>query len=210
MAEITLYNHELDENCYKVRLALSLLGRKWRTIAVNAYPGNEPATLPFLAMNPLGTLPVLKDGALTLHGAEAILAHLARSYDPAGKWLPSEGADFAGVMQWLVFSAGALAVAVEARRNSVFEAPGDADAMRRSAGRMLRIMDDHMISRGFEGADWFAAGHATIADIALFPAFALSRDFGIDHDEYAGLRRWERRMRALPGFITMPGIPSYH
>jgi glutathione S-transferase len=193
-----------------VRLALSVLGLKWRTVAVNAFPGKEQETLPFLAMNPLGTLPVLKDGGLTLFGAEAILAHLARSYDPSGKWLPLEGADFAGVMQWLVFSAGALAVTVEARRSSLFDAPGDGKALHGSAGRMLRIMDDHMIARGFEGLDWFAASHATIADIALFPAFALSRDFGIDHDEYAALRRWARRVRGLAGFVTMPGIPDYY
>jgi glutathione S-transferase len=46
--------------------------------------------------------------------------------------------------------------------------------------------------------------------VALFPLFALSRDFGIDHDEFPGLRRWIRRFRALDGFITMPGIPDYH
>jgi hypothetical protein len=43
----------------------------------------------------------------------------------------------------------------------------------------IRIMDDHMTAGGFAHADWFAAGHTTIADFALFPAFALSRDFGI-------------------------------
>src|SRR5262245_48533054 len=107
MGEIVLYNYELDENCYKVRLALSMLGLKWRTVAVNAFPSKEQETLPLLAMNPLGTLPILKDGGLTLFGAEAILAHLARTYDLSGKWLPLESADFAGVMQWLVFSAGA-------------------------------------------------------------------------------------------------------
>jgi hypothetical protein len=39
---------------------------------------------------------------------------------------------------------------------------------------------------------------------------ALSRDFGVDHDEYPALRRWARRFRKLPGFLTMPGIPDYH
>jgi glutathione S-transferase len=71
-------------------------------------------------------------------------------------------------------------------------------------------MDDHMTARGFAQLEWFTTGHPTIADIALFPAFALSRDFGIDHDEYTALRQWARRFRALPGFKTMPGIPDYH
>jgi glutathione S-transferase len=210
MAGIVLHNYELDECCYKVRLGLSMLGLEWQTIAVDAFPGNEQASPPYLAMNPLGSLPILKDGDLVLHGAEAILAHLARNHDMSGRWLPADGADFAGVMQWLVFSAASLSVTVRARSNALFDTPGDEQALRTSAAKMLRIMDDHMTARGFDGADWFAAGHATIADIALFPAFALSRDFGVDHDEYPALRRWARRFRALPGFMTMPGIPDYN
>jgi len=210
MAEIVLYNYELDESCYKVRLALSMHGLTWQTVAVNAFPGEEQRTTPFLAMNPLGKLPILRQGDLILHGTEAILTYLARSHDASGKWLPPDGADFAKVMQWLVFSASELAVTIDARKKALFDAPGNEVALQASSRKVLRIMDDHMIARGFQGADWFAAGHATIADIALFPAFALSRDFGIDHDEYAALRRWARRFRALPGFMTMPGIPDYH
>jgi glutathione S-transferase len=210
MAEIVLYNYELDENCYKIRLALSLLGLKWRTIAVNAFPGNEQTTPPFLAMNPLGSLPILKDGDITLFGAEAILAHLASAHDAAGTWLPANGAGFAHVMQWLVFSAGELAVAVAARAHALLDAPGDEAALRAGARKALRVMDDHLTARGFTGDDWFATDRPTLADIALFPAFALSRDYGVDHDEYPALRRWARRFRALPGFLTMPGIPDYH
>lgn len=210
MAEITLYNYELDESCYKVRLMLSMLGVTWTTVAVDAFPGKEETTLPFLAMNPLGRLPIMQDGELTLHGTEAILAHLARAHDTSGRWLPAGGADFANVMQWLVFSARDLDVTIAARKNALFGASGDEKALRTRSREMLRIMDDHLIRQGVSGVEWFAAARPTIADIALFPAFALSRDFGIDHDEYPELRRWARRFRALEGFMTMPGIPDYH
>ena len=39
--EILLYDFEIDENCYKVRLLLSALGVGYRKIAVNMFPGNE-------------------------------------------------------------------------------------------------------------------------------------------------------------------------
>lgn len=210
MAEITLYNYELDESCYKVRLMLSMLGVTWTTVAVDAFPGKEETTQPFLAMNPLGRLPILQDGELTLHGTEAILAHLARAHDASGRWLPAGGADFANVMQWLVFSVRDLDVTIAARKNALFGASGDEKALRTRSREMLRIMDDHLIRQGVSGVEWFATTRPTIADIALFPAFALSRDFGIDHDEYPELRRWARRFRALEGFMTMPGIPDYH
>jgi glutathione S-transferase len=210
MAPLVLYNYELDESCYKVRLALSMLVLDWQAVAVDVFPGKEHLTLPYLAMNPSGRLPILKDGDFVLHGTEAILAHLARSHDPTGRWLPAEGKTFAAVMQWLNFSARDLDVTIAARQHSLFNTSGDEATLRAASSRAIRIMDDHMTARGFAREEWFAAPHATIADIALFPAFALSRDFGIDHDEYPALRRWARRFRALPGFKSMPGIPDYH
>jgi glutathione S-transferase len=207
---LVLYNYELDESCYKARLALSMLGLDWQAVAVDVFPGKEHLTPPYLAMNPSGRLPILKDGDFVLHGTEAILAHLARSHDPTGVWLPAAGKTFAAVMQWLNFSARDLDATIAARQQSLFDTPGDEATLRAASSRAIRIMDDHMTARGFAREEWFAAPHATIADIALFPAFALSRDFGIDHDEYPALRRWARRFRALRGFKTMPGIPDYH
>jgi glutathione S-transferase len=207
---LVLYNYELDDSCYRVRLALSLLGLEWQAVAVDVFPGKEHLSPPFLAMNPSGRLPILRDGDLVLHGTEAILAHLARSHDRSGKWLPAQGRELAEVMQWLIFSAHDLGVTITARQHSLFGTSGDETSLRATSSRAIRIMDDHMTARGFEGLEWFAAGHPTIADIALFPAFALSRDFSIDHDEYPALRRWARRFRTLPGFKTMPGIPDYH
>ena len=81
MTGLVLYNYDLDENCYKVRIGLSMLGLPYQTVAVNAFPGKEHKTQPFLAMNPLGSLPIVKDGDITLFGAEAILSHLAASHD---------------------------------------------------------------------------------------------------------------------------------
>ncbi|HEX7790237.1 MAG TPA: glutathione S-transferase family protein [Afipia sp.] len=210
MPALVLYNYELDESCYKVRLALSLFHLEWQVVAVDVFPGKEHQNPSFLAMNPAGRLPILRDGELVLNGTEAILAYLARTYDPSGRWLPADGAAFATVMQWLNFSARDLDVTITARQHSMFDTPGNMSDLRNASRRALRIMDDHMTARGFARAGWFAAPHATIADIALFPAFALSRDFGIDHDEYPALRRWARSFRALPGFKTMPGIPDYH
>jgi glutathione S-transferase len=208
--ELVLYNYELDESCYKVRLALSLLDLKWQAVAVDVFPGKEHLSPPFLTLNPSGRLPILRDGDHVQHGTEAIIAHLARAHDPSGKWLPPQGAEFAAVMQWLIFSAHDLGVTIAARQQSLFGASGNEPSLRAASSRAIRIMDDHMTARGFAKAEWFAAGHPTVADIVLFPAFALSRDFGIDHDEYPALRRWARRFRKLPGFKTMPGIPDYH
>lgn len=210
MSDITLYNFELDEGCYRVRLLLSMLDIEHKTVAVDMVPGGEEKTPPLLALNPVGALPILKDGDNVFYGTEAIIAYLAKAYDPSGKWLPQAPAAFGAVMQWLVFSASVLADAAAARKVSLFGLKGDEAALRAASVKAFRIMDDHMTLRHIDSFDWFVGDTVTVADLVLFPVFALSRDFGIDHDEFPALRVWIRRFRELDGFMTMPGIPDYH
>lgn len=207
---LRLYDYELDENGYKVRLGLSMLGLPCERVAVDMFPGAEQTRPPLIDLNPLGTLPILTDGSLTLREAEAILCYLARRHDPTGRWLPDDPAGLAATMQWLTFAARDLHAATLARRVAMFDAPGDGPGLERAARAAFRVMEEHMTLRGLDGAAWFVGAQATLADLALFPAIALSRDVGIDHEPYPALRRWMRRLRALPGFLTMPGIPDYH
>jgi glutathione S-transferase len=210
MSDLTLYNYELDEGAYKIRLLASFLGLDIALRGVDTFPGGEHRTPEFLALSPEGRLPVFCDGDFMLPGAEAALAYLANTYNRGREWLPLEPRPFAEVQRWLAFAARDLEPAILARRNALFDVPVDEKAMVRAARMAFRIMDDHMVKRAFGGLEWFADNHPTIADVALFPSFALSRDFGIDHDEYPALRRWARRLRAIEGFKTMPGIPDYH
>lgn len=209
MSGLVLYNYELDENCYRVRLVLSMLGLTWKSVAIDVIPGREQQSPAMLALNPQGELPVLRDGDLVLSGTGAIMAYLARRYDEAGSLMPVAAQAFGQVQMWLEFAATALKPAYDARMTSLFGGRADQDALAASARNSLRIMDDFMLRRQFSGAEWFVGDNVTLADLVLFPAFALCRDYGIQHSEFDGLRRWSRRVRSLPGFKTMPGIPDY-
>lgn len=210
MAEIILYSYEMDEGSYRVRLLLSMLGVAHRTVAVDMFPGREHSRPAMQALNPRESMPVFRDEELVLYGAEPILTYLAVAYDPARRWLPENAAAHGLVALWLHFSATALAPAVAARLVALFGEAGDHVQLRSHARRAFRIMDDHMTIRHLEAAEWFVGDGPTLADVALFPSIALSRDYGIDHDEYPALRRWIRRFRAIEGFRAMPGIPDYH
>ena len=207
---IKLYDYHLDENGFRVRLLLSMLGLALETVAVDKAPGREQEKPHMLALNPTGTLPILEDQEVRLFGTAAILAYLVRAYAPDSDWLPADPADFGRVQQWLGFSGSELKHAVDAREAALFTSKGASDADLTAARKAFRIMEDHMTLRQIEGSDWFVGDTPTLADLALLPSFALARDCGIDHDEYPALRRWLRRFRALPGFITMPGVPDYH
>jgi glutathione S-transferase len=210
VTDLVLHDYELDDGCYAVRLLLGALDLKHAKVAVDVHPGREQLSPRYLALNPLGRLPILVDGATVLYGPEAILAYLAHTYDPARTWLPQEPANYGAVMLWLGFVASELRAASLARLHRMLEVPADATALDRQIRQAFCIMDDHMTHREFDDARWFVGSSPTIADIALFPAFVLSRDFEIEHEAYPALRRWMRRVRTIPGFVTMPGIPSYH
>jgi glutathione S-transferase len=207
---ITLYDFEISASCYKIRLLLSILKVEYQRVTVNFYPAFEHRKPEFLKINPLGQLPALRDGDVTLRDAQAILTYLARRYDPSNRWLPSDPIPFGEVMMWLFFTASDLSAATAARLHDMLAFPVDGAAAKKAARKAFRIMNDTMTGREHDGASWFVGDQATLADVALFPSIALSRDFGVEHDEYPALRRWMRRVRGLDGFIVMPGIPAFY
>jgi glutathione S-transferase len=206
----TLYNDDLDEDCYRVRLLAACIGAKLTLQGVNAYPGRAHLREPLVTLNPAGRLPILTDGPLTLTHTTAILLHLAASRDAARRFLPADPLAQARMHDWLAFAALDLAPAARARQISLQDDPARAAADVQAARSALRRMEDHMTRQTLAGEGFFAGPALTLADLALFPGFALSRDAGIAHDTFPALRLWARRVRAVPGFITMPGIPDYH
>src|SRR5512147_246875 len=99
---ITLHTVDLSGNGMKVRLMLSMLGLDYETKKPDMMKG-EHKSPDFLKLNPLGQVPVLVDGALTLRDSQAILVYLARKYG-GDKWLPADPAQMGEVMQWLFFA----------------------------------------------------------------------------------------------------------
>ncbi|HUG63538.1 MAG TPA: glutathione S-transferase family protein [Methylomirabilota bacterium] len=208
--DITLYDFELSASCYKIRLLLALLKIDYKRVPINFFPAFEHRKPAFLKINPLGQLPALTDGEVVLRDAQAILAYLAKAYDKSGRWLPEDPVVFGQVMMWLFFAASELSPATLARLNALLDFPADGPAATQAARKAFRIVDDHMTHREFAGGSWVVGDHATLADLVLFPSIALSRDFGVEHDQFPALRRWIRRLRGLDSFIVMPGIPEIY
>lgn len=123
-----LYGHPLSGNTHKVRLLLGLLGvgHEERSIDI---PGGEGRGSAFLGINPLGQVPVLVDGELTLRNAQAILIYLAGRFGE-GRWWPAKPAEQALVAHWLSFAANEVQARPQSRAPSF-----PAGRSRRPAGR---------------------------------------------------------------------------
>ena len=189
---LKLHDYVLSAECYTVRLMLSLLDLPYQRVAVDAYPGGADC-------------PVLIDGEDVQRDPGLILTFLARAHGP--QWLPPEDArEIAG---WLAFTAIKLNAMAEARRVAVMGIEGDLDALNAKGRDALRLLEDTLTERHIARCDWLVGRSASIADIAVFPHVMLSHDSGIGHEDYPAINLWQRRVRKLPDFIGMPGIPDY-
>lgn len=196
-----LYDLELSGNCYKVRLLLSLLGVEAKLIPVD-YGAGEQKTPEFLQLNPLGEIPVLKDGNLVLRDSQAILVYLARKYG-SESWYPQDAEGMARIQQWLSTAANEIARGPnDARLNCLFGIDLDLCVAQNKAERILAILDKHLQDRS-----WLELERPTIADIACYPYVALSSQGKVSLDPYPAIVAWCDRFLKLPGYISMPGLP---
>ena len=198
---IVLHGTPLSGHTHRVALMLNALGLAYRF--ENA-PADVRASPAFLALNPLGQIPVLRDGDLTLADSNAILVYLARRYAPDGPWSPQEPVAAAGVQRWLSIAAGEVMHGPAiARMISLFGFPDDPARAARISARVLTFMDGHL-----EGRRFLAADHVTIADLACYSYVAHAPDGGVSLEPYPAVRAWLARVEAQAWFRPMPDFAA--
>jgi len=195
--EIVLHGVGLSGHTHRVALMLNALGLAYRFEDSPAHVRASPA---FLARNPLGQIPVLQDGDLTLADSNAILVYLARRYAPDGPWLPGDAVAAAGVQRWLSIAAGEVMHGpAVARMITLFGLPDDPVRAARISERVLTFMDGHL-----DGRTFLAADTVTLADLACYSYVAHAPDGGVSLEPYPAVRAWLARVEAQPWFQPMP------
>ena len=195
--QIVLHGMGLSGHTHRVALLLNALGLAYR---FEDSPGPVRATEAFRSLNPLGQIPVLRDGDLTLADSNAILVYLVRRYAPDSPWAPQEPLAAASVQRWLSVAAGEVMHGpATARMISLFGLPDDPARAARISERVLTFMDGHLAERAFLAAD-----HVTIADLACYSYVAHAPDGGVSLAPYPAVRAWLGRVEGQPWFQPMP------
>jgi glutathione S-transferase len=166
-------------------------------------PADVRGTAQFRRLNPLGQIPVLQDGDLTLADSNAILVYLAKRYGLETGWLPEQPDVAARVQRWLSIAAGEVRYGPAlARMITQWNFPAAITESKLTAEALLKFMDGHLSSRTF-----LAAAHATVADLACYSYASHAPEGGISLDNFGSVRAWLRRVEALPHFKPMPPLP---
>ena len=196
-----VYGMSASGNCHKVRMALEALGHPYEWTEIDTARG-QTRTSDFLAMNANGKVPVLEiEPGVFLPESNAILCYLA----DGTPLLPDDRLQRARVLQWLFFEQYShepyIAVARYLRRFHPDPASQRALAESKSDGgyRALAVMEGHLA-----GETFFAAGHYTIADIALYAYTHVAGEGGFDLARFPAVTAWLARVEAQPRYVRMP------
>lgn len=195
-----LYDQLSSGNGYKARLMLHHLGLPFERIEVNTLDGST-RTPAFLAMNPVGKIPVLElpDGTY-LRESNAILYYLA---EDTPLW-PADLLHRAQTLQWMFFEQHRHEPTVAEVRSWVKydRVPAGNMALveqKRSDGyAALQVMEDHLADRGFLVGDTL-----TIADLALYAYTHVAHEGGFDMARFRAVDAWMERVRTLPGYVPI-------
>jgi glutathione S-transferase len=199
---IRLYDFELSGSAYKVRLLMNILGLQYEKVPVD-FVNKEHKNDQYLALNPFGELPIMEEGNLRLRDAQAILVYLAKKYDKSNQWYPDDAEAMGRIQQWLSTGGNEIMNSAAARLVKILNYQLDLNKLQTAANRVFKILDQHLATN-----EWLELGHPTIADIACFPYTAMAGEGGIDLSQYPNILKWLERMKRIPGFIPMPGIPA--
>ena len=193
-----LYDYAASGNCFKVRLLLAQLGIEYERVATDIFDG-DTLTDEFERLNPLRSTPVLvlPDGRPLIE-SNAILWYLATG----SAYLPNDPAEQAEVVRWLIYEQSDVMPAVGGLRFRLvtgrFAADSpEAEARRRNAYEVLRILEKHLAVRDFLVADSY-----TIADLSVFAYAHTAPEAGIDTTPYARFNEWLARITEQPGFVN--------
>lgn len=198
---ITLFDSRNSGNGWKVRQLLSHLNLPFERQVLNLAQG-EARTPAFLAINPLGRVPVVQwDDGFCLRESNAILLHFAKNT----VLLPSDPQRHSEVMAWLFFEqfdhvrnfarprflvSIAKSMGVEAVEVQTLLAQGY---------KALDVMEAHLAQHAYLVGEQYS-----IADIALYPYTRMAHMGGYDLHPYPQVRAWLERINGQPGLIALP------
>ena len=164
---ITIHGRQTSSNVQVVMCALGEMGLPHERLDVGGHFGGN-TTPEYLELNPMGRVPLMQDGALTLFESHAILRYLCSKPEGHSLW-PQDATARAKIDQWMEWSKvnfypvltykvfWQLVRENSTTRNYALVAEGVAEL-----ARLLQIAEAQIAKSG-----WLAGDHFSLADIAF-------------------------------------------
>mgnify|MGYP001097378309 FL=1 len=196
MGEIELW-HCPDARSFRPLWALEELGLEYRLHLLPFPPRvREPA---YLEVNPLGTIPAMRDGGTFVTDSAAIVQYLATRYGPSDLAVGADDAAYGAWLNWLHFGEATLTFPQTlVLRYRQFE-PGKAEVVADDYAQWFLSRLRH-VDRALAKGDWLCAGRFTAADISVGYALLLARQLKLDAKFSPAIQAYWTRVSERPAF----------
>jgi glutathione S-transferase len=191
-------------NGHKASCTLEELGLDYDVHSISLSEGEQKSEA-FLAMNPNGRIPVIKDrdaDDLVVFESGAIMIYLA---EKTGRLLPADTPGRSRTMQWLMFQMGGIGPMM-GQANVFFryfpeKIQPAIDRYQHECRRLFEVLD-----RRLADSEWLADDYS-IADIANWCWVRTYKWSGVSRDGLEHLDRWMGVMKEKPGLQKGVQVP---
>lgn len=206
---IRLYCFGESGNAYKAALALQLAGMDWEPVYVDFFNGGARSP-EFLALNPMGEVPVMVDGTLTLSQSGAIQRYVT---EKTGRFGGRDDDEEREVLRWMFWDNHKMSGQAGALRflmNFLPEEKRPEQAIAWLSGRVRAALKT--LDGALAGRDWLVGEGPTAADLSCCGYLFYPEPFGFERAHWPNVDAWLDRIAALPGwkhpYDLMPGSPA--
>ncbi|MFC7703260.1 glutathione S-transferase family protein [Plastorhodobacter daqingensis] len=204
-----LYCFGESGNAYKAALTMTLADVEWEPVFVDFFNG-ETRRPEFLALNPMGEVPVLVDGDTVLSQSGVIQDYISSK---TGRLGGRSAAERREVLRWVFWDNHKMSSQCGTARflqNFLPEDKRPSEVIEWLQGRLcaaFRTLDTQL-----DGRSWLVGDGPTIADLACCGYLFYPEPFGFDRADWPRIDAWLDRISALPGwkhpYDMMPGSPA--
>ncbi len=202
---LKVYGRPNSVNVQKVMWMVGELGLDHERMDVGGVFGQNDQDW-FLALNPMGRVPVIDDDGYVLWESHAIIRYLARRHDSV--LYPGDAKARGDVDKWLDWHIGFQQPAIFGAFWGLIrtaEADRDMAAIQASAAesaKLYGIVDGHLQGRNFMAGD-----QLSLADIPIGAMTYRWYGLEVEHPDYPALRAWYDRLtqrRAFQEHVMLP------
>jgi glutathione S-transferase len=174
------------------------MGIPYQTIPV---PFGGPPSDDFKAASPLGQLPAIRDGEVSMIESVAIMQYLMARHGPTPLTVGADEADFPAYLQYLEFGEAGLCSMGNALVATKFRAPPEAQKNWTSeyvAKALIKRLD--VVEARLNGREYIAANRFTAADISVHYGVSVMQYFAIVPELPPNVKAYHERLSARPGY----------
>ncbi|MEM8871544.1 MAG: glutathione S-transferase family protein [Pseudomonadota bacterium] len=203
-----LYHWPMSHNARKARALARYLTLDIEE-KVLSMQDKEHKTPDFLAINPMGQVPAIKDGDFTVWQANAVLIYLAaQTRNPL---LGQSAQEWGTITQWMLWQSAELSpVVVPLHVESYFKRvrgiEPDTEVRDASMARLRSLLA--VLDAALDGKSNLVGDRLTVADFAVAGDFTHAANASFPLDDYPNVARWLAAIQALPAWAdtTPPNI----